>query len=198
MTEENDFVTIAKIAKPQGRQGEVIAEILTDFPENFAQRKRLFLLSAISSTRREVELENFWLHKGRVVLKFSAVNSIADAAQLAEHEVQILKSERAPLEAGTFYVSELVGCTVWDQASQPPREIGTVEGVEADAGAAPLLNVRKGSATYQLPFVEEFIRRVDTGKKILELALPVGLLEINQPLTPEEKKLFDRKRQDEV
>ncbi len=198
MIEKNEFVTIARIAKPQGRHGEVIADILTDFPESFAQRKRLFLLGPSSSARREMELEGFWLHKGRVVLKFMAVDSIADAAKLAGHDVQVRQSERIALEPGSFYVSDLVGCTVWDQSSQPPREVGTVEAIEKGAGAAPLLNVRKGKAEYQLPFAEEFIKRVDTENKILELTLPAGLLEINGPLSQEEKNLFNRKQQDEI
>ncbi len=40
-----EWVWLARIRRPQGRKGEVFAEILTDFPEKFAQRKRLWLLS---------------------------------------------------------------------------------------------------------------------------------------------------------
>ena len=37
------WVLLAHIVRPQGRHGEVLADIFTDFPEHFAQRKRLFL-----------------------------------------------------------------------------------------------------------------------------------------------------------
>src|ERR1700733_797094 len=37
------WVLLAHIVRPQGRQGEVLADIFTDFPERFSQRNRLFL-----------------------------------------------------------------------------------------------------------------------------------------------------------
>src|SRR5262249_50642724 len=97
---DQDFITIARIVKPQGRRGEVIAEILTDFPERFAAREQLVLTNEAKVLRREVTLENSWLHKGRVVLKFRGVDSIEAAQSLAGFEVQIPKSERAELEGG--------------------------------------------------------------------------------------------------
>ncbi len=47
------WVWLARIRRPQGRKGEVFAELLTDFPEKFADRRRLWLLppSVSPSTR---------------------------------------------------------------------------------------------------------------------------------------------------
>ena len=39
------WVSLARIRRPQGRKGEVFAEVLTDFPEKFAERRRVWLLS---------------------------------------------------------------------------------------------------------------------------------------------------------
>ena len=69
---EEEFITIARVAKVQGRRGEVAADIHTDFPERFAERKRLFALT--SSGRREVHVEEHWEHKGRIVFKFAGVD----------------------------------------------------------------------------------------------------------------------------
>ena len=195
---QQDFITIARIVKTQGRHGEVAAEILTDFPERFAERKRLVLKDPAQSKQRELELEDFWLHKGQIVLKFAGVNSISEAEALAGCEVQIRRSERAELEAGTFYSSDLIGSSLWDHTSQPPRPVGTVEAVEGGAGSAPLLNVRSGADEIQIPFAEEYIVSVDLAAKRIDVKLPEGLLKINQPLTEEEKQRLNRKRQDEV
>ena len=40
----NEWVWLARIRRPQGRKGEVFADILTDFPEKFAERRQLWLL----------------------------------------------------------------------------------------------------------------------------------------------------------
>ena len=44
MTVAEEWVWLARIKRTQGRKGEVFAEILTDFPEKFAERRRLWLL----------------------------------------------------------------------------------------------------------------------------------------------------------
>ena len=46
MTAPAEWVWLARIRRPQGRKGEVFADILTDFPEKFSERRRLWLLSA--------------------------------------------------------------------------------------------------------------------------------------------------------
>ena len=195
---DQDFITIARIVKAQGRHGEVMAEILTDFPERFAAREQLVLADEAKAVRREVALEQSWLHKGRVVLKFRGVDSIEAAQSLAGFEVQIPRSERVELEAGSYYVGDLVGCVVWDRSFEPAREIGRIEAVEQVSADAPLLNVRRGTEEIQIPFAEEYIVSVDANARRLDLKLPEGLLEINQPLTEEEKQRFKRTQQDEV
>src|SRR5215472_8311767 len=112
-----------------------MAEILTDFPERFAAREQLVLADEAKAVRREVGLEKSWLHKGKIVLKFRGVDSIEAAQSLAGCEVQILKSERADLEAGAFYAGDLIGCALWDHSSEPPRDIGMVEMLEWGAGS---------------------------------------------------------------
>src|SRR5690242_20546910 len=89
------WVILARLVRPQGRHGEILADILTDFPERFAERKRLFLVSRETSREpvREALLESHWLHKGRVVLKFSGVDSINDADALRGLLVAIPASE---------------------------------------------------------------------------------------------------------
>jgi 16S rRNA processing protein RimM len=45
------WVWLARIRHPQGRKGEVFAEILTDFPEKFADRRQLWLLREQSAAK---------------------------------------------------------------------------------------------------------------------------------------------------
>jgi 16S rRNA processing protein RimM len=97
--------------------------------------------------------------------------------------LQIALSERAELEQDTAYVSDLVGCAVWNS----DREIGKVTDVRFGAGEAPLLVV-KGAQEYEIPFAQAFLEKVDIGEKQIRMRLPEGLLEVNAPLTEEEKR----------
>jgi 16S rRNA processing protein RimM len=180
------YTVIAQIVRPQGRHGEVLADLLTDFPEKFSQRKQLWLSAQNTAAASEYTLEDFWFHKGRVVLKFAGVGSISDAEKLAGMLVQIPHGARSELEAGSFYVGDLIGSQVRDNSKN--RVLGTIEDVEQNAGAAPMLLVRQNGNEYDIPFAEEFIVRFDAAAKILEMKLPEALLDVNAPLSQEEKK----------
>ena len=190
MTEEAEFVTIARVSKTQGRHGEVAATLLTDFPELFETRKKLFALGdskkergAAEAVRRQLELDEHWFHKGMVVLKFAGVDSINDAETLVGSEIQIPRSERAALGSDEFYVSDLIGCTVTDSG----REIGRIKDVQFGSGEAPLL-VIEGENEFLVPFAAAYIEKIALEQMRLEMKLPEGMLELDAPLNQEEKQ----------
>ncbi len=179
-----DFITLARVVKTQGRIGEVAAEVRSDVPDRFAAGMKLSALSKSGDVRREVRVEDLWPHKGLLVLKFAGVDSISDAEALIGAELQVPRAERAQLEEGWSYISDLVGCVVSDQ----DREIGQISDVQFGAGEAPLLIVAGvDGKTYDLPFAEAYVEGVDLGGKTVRMRLPEGMLEINAPLTAEEK-----------
>lgn len=137
-----------------------------------------------SGARRELELEEHWPHQRRMVLKFRGVDSISDAEALTGAELQIARSERAVLAGGAAYVSDLVGSALYDGA----QLVGRIEAVQPGAGDAPLLVVRQGGREHLVPFAAEFVRGFDAAAKRLEMALPAGLLELDAPLSEEEKR----------
>lgn len=178
---------LARIRRPQGRKGEVLAEILTDFPEKFAERRNLWLLAAQSPSPppRPVSLIAHWLHKGGIVLHFQGIDSITDAETLTGLIVAIPSAQRAPLAEGEFYIADLVGCTLIDVAPSQPATIGVIEDVDRAAGPVPLLVVRGGSsAEILIPFAKAFLRRIDLQAKQVEMALPAGLATLNAPGAP--------------
>jgi 16S rRNA processing protein RimM len=135
--------------------------------------------------RRELEVEELWPHKGMLIMKFAGVDSISEAEALVGSELQVPRSERSKLQTGSTYVSDLVGCTVLDHG----KDIGRIEDVQFGAGEAPLLVVRDIKARLlEVPFAEAYLDRVDVQQKLVHMKLPEGLLEVNAPVTPEEKR----------
>jgi 16S rRNA processing protein RimM len=166
------------VVKTQGRRGEVAVELHTDIPDRFRESMRLWALLK-SNERREVVVEGLWPHKEWLVLKFEGVETISEAELLVGAELQLPASERAQLEPGWTYLSDLVGCRVFDG----DREVGPIEDVTFGAGEAPLLVVKSGSKLpYEIPFAEEFLVKVDMERKQIRMKLPEGLLEVNAPL----------------
>jgi 16S rRNA processing protein RimM len=169
----------------------VAVELHTDIPDRFRESMRLWALlkdKNKNDERREVLVEDLWPHKGLLVLKFQGVETISDAELLVGAELQIPSSERAELESGWTYLSDLIGCKVFDGE----REIGPIEDVSFGAGEAPLLVVKSGrKLPHEIPFAEAYLVKVDIEKRQIRMQLPEGLLEVNEPLASEEKKKRD-------
>ena len=182
-----EWITLAVVIKTQGRRGELAVELHTAVPNRFRQGMRLWAL-AKDGQRREVTVEDFWPHKTFLVLKFQGVETMNDAESLIGAELQLPLAERAELEPGWTYLSDLVGCTVFDG----PREIGAIEDVRFGAGEAPLLVVGSGAKLpYEIPFAEAFLEKLDLKRKQVRMKLPEGLLEVNAPLEKKKKSLAD-------
>jgi len=61
--------------------------------------------------------------------------------------------------------------------------------VQFGAGEAPLLIVRgDAKREFEIPFAEAYLDSVDVERKQVRMNLPEGLLEVNAPLTAEEKR----------
>jgi 16S rRNA processing protein RimM len=202
------WVVLAHLLRPQGRKGEVLAELFTDFPERFEDQRRVFLVApgfeGEGADARSAEVVAFWLpvgkNEGRVVLQFAGIDTISDAESIAGQDVVVPREERLRLDDDSIYISEMIGCTVYD-GSLP---VGVVEEVQfamtADGGrrledAAPLLAVRSPEGDEILiPFAKAFLVAVDTGAKRIEMTLPEGLIEVNRPTDGRGANGEDQKR----
>ena len=94
------------------------------------------------------------------------------------------------MEPGAEYVSEIVGCDVWINGGQ--RFLGRVSEVQFGAGEAPLLVVKLPVCAVQnevlVPFAEEFVKKFDVAGKRIDMELPEGLLDLDAPLSEDEKQ----------
>ena len=188
VSSNGDFITLALVVKTQGRRGEVAVEIQSHVPERFAAGMKLLALAKTppetQDLRRKLQVEDLWPHKGMLVLKFAGVDSISDAENLVGAELQVPRSERAELETGWTYVSDLVGCVVLDHGC----EVGRIEDVQFGAGEAPLLIVTsEAGKRFDVPFAEAYLEAVDVARRHVRMKLPEGMLEINAPVTADEK-----------
>jgi 16S rRNA processing protein RimM len=201
MPSASKWTLLARILRPQGRKGEVLADLFTDFPERFAARPEVWLApagfidghedgaAAAAQEPQPSKVIAHWLpvgrNAGRIVLQFAGVDSISAAEQLAGKEVVVPSEARMPLEDGAVYISDLVGCTVYDAA----EAIGIVNDVQfatsADGtrrldDAAPLLVVQtSGDDEVLVPFANEYLLEVNTDTRTIRMALPEGLTQVN-------------------
>lgn len=190
----SSWIALAHLLRPQGRKGELLAELLTDFPNRFEERKRVFLaapgFNGNAAQTRAAEVVAFWLplgkNEGRIVLQFAGVDSITQAEMLAGLEVLVPDEERLPLDDDAVYISELVGCTVYDGGAlvgviADVQFPATADGSRRLEDAVPLLEVTSPDGNEILiPFAKAFVVAMNTKDKLVNMALPEGLLKVNQ------------------
>ncbi len=169
----------------------MLADLLTDFPDRFHAPATLFLAPpgfSGASGVREVEIASSWLphgrNAGRIVLGFTNVVSIEEAEHLAGLDVVVPGTDRLPLSDDSVYTSDLMGCTVFDRGIpvgivRDVQFMTTADGKRRLDDAAPLLIVELASGEALIPFVKQFLVKVDTAEKAVLMNLPEGLLDLN-------------------
>jgi 16S rRNA processing protein RimM len=168
-----EWVTLAVLGRTRGNRGEITAIPLSGKPERFQTLRTVFLQTG-SAAPHPAELESAWFHDRTLILKFRGVDSISDAEALSGAELRIPASERAPLEAGEFYQSDLIGCEVVDRSG---RLIGHVQAWH-DGGGAGLLELEH---ELLIPFARNICVDIDPAARRITVELPPGLEDLNRP-----------------
>jgi 16S rRNA processing protein RimM len=195
--EEQGWVLVARIVRPRGNKGEVLAELFTDFPARLSSRLQIFLRQN-QGEPRATGLQNFWVdrnHPEHGIFHFEGCSSIDAAEKLRGYDVLIPVADRVKLPSGKYFVSDLIGCSVFEnpvaesKLSSPacameeaPCLVGTVRDVffpgEGTAGT-PLLQVETPAGELLVPLAEDICRRIDVAARRIDVTLPEGLSDLN-------------------
>lgn len=194
---EQGWVLVARIIRPRGNKGEVLAELFTDFPARLSSRLEIFLRQN-QGEPRAVGLQNFWVdrnHPEHGIFHFEGCSSIDAAEKLRGYDVLIPVADRVKLPSGKYFVSDLIGCSVFENPLAEPKLsspacameeapclVGTVRDVffpgEGTAGT-PLLEVETAVGELLVPLAEDICRRIDVAARRIDVTLPEGLSDLN-------------------
>jgi 16S rRNA processing protein RimM len=172
----HELIAVARIARPRGLYGEVVADPQTDFPERFAVGAQLHL--QLSSGEVEIaELASVRWHQGRILLRLVGIDSVEQAERLRGAVLSVTRDELALLPDDTYYDFDLVGCRIETASGE---WLGTVCRVD-HYGAAPLLVVDGREvgrpAEMLVPFATAICPEVDLERRRIVVTLPEGLLD---------------------
>jgi 16S rRNA processing protein RimM len=177
--ENPERVTLARIVRPHGLRGEVAAEILTDFPERLTKLRKVWLWNGGASEPLPAKVKRCRLttsRGGQAIFHFDGIDSVERAGKLRGVEVQVPIGERAKIPAHTYFVTDLIGCEVWEQGASVP--IGTVKDVMR--GGTPVLEITTPAGELLVPLAQEICTKIDPKHRRIEVRLPEGLRQLNQ------------------
>ena len=169
----SELIVIARAVKARGLKGEIVADLLTDFPERFEDVEELVLVSP-AGERTVVELEDYWFQNDRVILKLAGYNDVDTAKQLVGYEFAVPEQDRVPLPEDHYYDWELEGCEV----KVGNEVIGKVTSVMRTGGAEILVITDEKGSERLVPLADSIVVEIDTAAKTIVVDPPEGLLEL--------------------
>ncbi|MGI8734591.1 MAG: ribosome maturation factor RimM [Pyrinomonadaceae bacterium] len=172
---EESLVIIARAVKTRGLKGALVAEVLTDFPERFSGISSLIAVSP-GGERQVVELESYWFHQDRVVLKLNGYDTIETARGFVDYQFAVPESEQVELAEGYFYDWQLEGCLVETVGG---GRVGQVSEVLRFGGGIEMLAVE--GVEHQkclIPMVESIVVEIDVANQRIRIDPPEGLLDL--------------------
>ncbi len=172
MIAPDDRVVIGRVVRPHGLKGEVVVELLTDFPERFSEGLRV-RLSGDGHEAREVLIVAVRPHQGRVLLTFEEISDVSMAEALRNAELSVSAQDVAPRPEGFVYHWEIEGAEAFDASG---RRLGRVAEL-SDAGGRPLLVLETPLGPREVPFARPIVVSVDVAARRVVLAPPRGLLD---------------------
>ena len=158
--DEPVFLSIGKIRRPHGVQGEMLMDVYTDFPERLVPGKTVYtgekhtpqIISGIRTAGKNL------------LICFAEFNSPETAGIFRNQIVYVRKDETPPLSDGEYYHHDLYGCRVQDEQN---CLLGTVSEI-IETGANDVLVIKNLSGEEILfPIIDEVILNVDILQKII-------------------------------
>lgn len=197
--ETTRWLLIARILRPRGNKGEVAAELLTDFPLRLTQLREVFVGDKNGKSEPvHMGLRSCWLsqnHQGQAVFHFEGVNSISQAERLRGLQVLLPFEQRVNLPAGHYFVSDLIGCSVFETPAAPPvvssspcslaeapALLGTVRDVQfpgEEIPGTPLLEVETAQGELLIPLAADICTKIDPVARRIDVVLPEGLRDLH-------------------
>ena len=174
MPEWESMITIGRVVRPHGVRGHVVIAPETDFAEDRFQPGAMFFAKR-GDDIAAVTIAHSRPQDRRWVVRFDGVSSANDAEEWRGAELRIPAETLRTLTGPQFYVHDLVGCRV---ETIDGAFVGEVTGVEMSVGT-PVLVITTANGETMVPLAEEICRRIDIGARMIAIAPPEGLVELN-------------------
>lgn len=168
MKKLSDYTAIGKIINTRGIKGEVKIFPMTSVFKRFSDLKSVYIGEDLTL----YEISNVKYDNRFVYLKFKGYDNINDVIRLKENNIYIKDEERIPLDDDTFFISDLIGCKVYDMTN---AYIGEVKDV-IENPIHDLYVVVNNNKESLIPAISIFVKKVDIDKKVIKIDPIEGLI----------------------
>ncbi|MEE8413248.1 MAG: ribosome maturation factor RimM [Dehalococcoidales bacterium] len=164
------YITIGKILSPWRTEGQLKAEVLTDFPRRFAPSSKVYI------KRQPATIDDLEWRKGKAIIKLDTVNNFKEAERLRGQLIEIRESQLQVLPEGQYYHFQLVGMKVLTTQGELLGHITEI--LTTPNNDTYIVSGERGEIL--IPAAEDIVKSVDIEKKCLVIEPIKGLLDLNK------------------
>jgi 16S rRNA processing protein RimM len=165
-----EYLAVGKLRRPHGLRGEIIMEIMTDFPERVQEGVLLYA----GESRLNLQIRSSRPHNKVMLLSFEGYDTPEAVGELRNQVVYVRAADRPPLPEGEYYHHELLGLRVIDEDGQ---QLGEIKGILETGGANDVYQVRTHDGRELLiPDIEDVVLEIDLEAGEMRVHLLPGLL----------------------
>jgi 16S rRNA processing protein RimM len=163
------FLVVGRLRRPHGVVGEMMMEVLTDFPERLGAGAVVF----VGQEHRELRISRCRDADKALLVTFEQISDRETAGLLRNQLVYVRTDEIPTLPEGEYYHHQILGLSaIGDTGMRLGRVVEILE-----TGANDIAVVRPESGRDVLiPLVDEFILKIDLQSGEIHVRLLAGLL----------------------
>ena len=169
---DRDWLVVGRVIKPHGVHGDLVAEIITDFPERLTDGTT-FGAGDEDQPRTFHDVHRIRYHKGRWLLSVRDLRGRDEAEQWRGRYLYLPEQSLDELPEGFYYEHHLVGLQCRSPSGAP---LGEIRGIDRGPGQRRLV-VRRGKREFLVPYVPEIVEEVDLDDGVVIVNAPPGLLD---------------------
>jgi len=159
------YLVVGQIKKAHGLKGEVLFDVMTDFPERLHSGKQVYIgeqrhIETVAGTR---------LHNKGLIIHFKGKEKPEDVESL-RNEIVYVKAEELPLlPVGEYYFHQLLGLDVYNEQGDYLGELTEI--METGANDVYLIKTNEGKEML-VPAIEPVIKRIDLDNRKMIISPP--------------------------
>ena len=166
----SEKITVGVIRRAHGIQGMVEVVPYTHDEHRFSQLKRVFIND---KTGTQLIINKVRYTNKGILIKFKESNDRNFAESLVKKEIQIPEEERIELPEDTYFIDELIGCTVFNKNGD---SIGSVIDImESPANDIYVVKAEDGKE-HLIPAISQFVKDINVTEKVIRIEEIPGLL----------------------
>ena len=160
-----DFISIGKIHRAHGIQGDVILDPLTDFPERIRRGKTVYAGEA----HRQLTIASVRTKPPYLLVRFKEIEDETKASELRNQYLFVKTADLPKLPEGEYYFHELIGL---EAVNLNGDRVGTLTDI-LETGANDVYVIRKDDGSEELvPDVPQFIQKIEINSRRIFIDFP--------------------------